>query len=101
MPRGIKAGSPAPNENMLERAREGRIVNVCPDKDTIRKYIKKRMAEGNLSVNRLAKEMGSSRVALQLQLTPGHAISYDMLGRLLWIVDGEDCPFDCSKEEGE
>ena len=72
----------------------------CPDKDEIKKYIKARLADGNLSVNRCAKEMGITRIALQLQLTPGHAVSYEFLGRLLWIVDGEDCPLEYGRDRG-
>ena len=66
-------------------------MQVCPDKDELRKYIKRRMSEGNLSVNRCAREMGMTRVALQSNLTVGHSVSYEFLGRMLWIVDGEDC----------
>lgn len=94
MPRGIRKDAPLPDEGMLDRARQGGFVPCCPDKDEIKKYIKRRLAEGNLSVNRCAREMGMTRIALQLNLTIGHSTSYEFLGKMLWIVDGEDCPLD-------
>lgn len=79
---------------MLRRIKEtdGR-VKIVPDRDELKRYIHKRMDEGHLSVNRCAKEMGITRVALQTSLTDGKSISYDFLARLLWIVDGPDCPY--------
>lgn len=79
---------------MLSRIKdkEGR-ASILPDKDELKRYIHKRMDEGHLSVNRCAIEMGIRRTALQTALTEGGSISYDLLARMLWIVDGEDCPY--------
>jgi hypothetical protein len=37
---------------------------------------------------------------LQLSLTEGHATSYEFLGKMLWIVDGEDCPLEYGRVRG-
>jgi len=102
MPRGIKTGAIPPDNGMLSRIQnKGGRANILPDKDELRRYIHERMDEGHLSVNRCAKEMGIRRTALQTALTEGESISYDLLARLLWIVDGDDCPYVCiRKDEG-
>lgn len=101
MPRGIKTGAPAPDEQMLKRTKDiDSRVCIVPDKDEIKAYIHKRLEEGHLSVNRTAKEIGMRSVALHYALRKGNSVSIDLLSRLLWIVDGADCPYDIERGEG-
>lgn len=102
MPQGIKKGTPPPDEGMLTRATEsaGRVP-IAPGKDELKSYIKKRLAEGHLSVNRCAKAMGLARVALQNSLTQGFSVSDDFLSRMLYIVDGENCPYNIKRKSAD
>lgn len=92
MPSGVY-DRPKPDVGMVERSLNGGNIRIAPDKDELKSYIKKRLSEGNVSVYLLAKNLGKQRGALNTQLLPGTSISYELLERLLWIVDGNDCPY--------
>lgn len=79
---------------MLQRIKdnEGRVP-VHPDKEELKGYIRKRLDEGHLTVNRLAKELGVKACVLYTAFSPGGIISVDLLSRLLYIVDGNECPY--------
>lgn len=93
MPSGVYKNRPAPDEGMVERSLNEGSIRIAPDKEELKNYIKKRLAEGNMSTYLLAKNTGKQRGAIYSQLFKDGSISYDYLERLLWIVDGDNCPY--------
>ena len=86
-----------PDAGMIERALNEGSVPIAPDKEELKLYIRKRLKEGYVSTYLLAEKLGKQRGALMVQLMPKQSISYDFLERLLWIVDGDNCPYKYNK----
>lgn len=82
-----------PDAAMLERAANEGSVKISPDKEELKLYIRNRLKEGKVSTYTLAEAIGKKRGGLMSQLMPNSSISYEFIERLLWIVDGDDCPY--------
>lgn len=94
MARGIKTGAPEPDEAMLRRIEDTEgIVRLHPDKEEIKAHIRARLEEGHLSLRQLALKMGYRPVAMYNAFKEGGIISIPLLSRMLYIVDGNDCPY--------
>lgn len=93
MPRGVY-DRPEPDTGMVERSLDKGGISIAPDKETLKDYIRRRLEEGHMSIYLLAKNIGTQRGSVSSRLQPGISVSYEFLSRLLWIVDGDRCPFE-------
>lgn len=85
---------------MLRRIKDAEAgVPLHPEKEELKAYIRRRLDEGHLSVRQLALGMGYRVEAIYKAFSEGGVISLPLLSRMLWIVDGDDCPYRYGRAE--
>lgn len=95
--RGNKGYAPIKEEVMDRLSNPGGCTVQVFDREAICSYIRRRMKEEGISQVKLKEATGWSGTQLVRCLNGKGRLSVDRIEQMLWIVDGEDCPYNIKR----